>query len=258
MVLPALPSANHLLIERKERGQFVPFWRRGKPPCRDPGLRQSCVRREYLQNQNSAGFPQIYALFRIASSFLSSSPPTPCRSLSVRSLPTWAAWAGGRVPHLGGLKGTTRPQIRLDCKPSGWTVMRLISRLLGTVVLLCIAISAEAATRDRADVEYPAAVFAPVREAEKGVGQRFEREDGRAVLSIYARESEDDDTPASYLRKTDNPCLSTNGSAGLSLRSQWNEMGQFFIADATSLLAVPPYIVSTWCIHKAKKRPGTL
>jgi len=94
--------------------------------------------------------------------------------------------------------------------------MRLMSPLLGTVVLLCIAISAEAATRDRAGsldwqtfqvpeygthVEYPAKLFAPVGQPEKGVGQRFEREDGRAVLSIYARENEDDDTPASYLRK---------------------------------------------------------
>ena len=95
--------------------------------------------------------------------------------------------------------------------------MRVMSPLLGGVALLCIPMfSAEAAARDRAGsldwqtfqvpeygthVEYPAAVFAPVGEAEKGVGQRFEREDGRAVLSIYARENEDDDTPASYLRK---------------------------------------------------------
>ena len=153
--------------------------------------------------------------------------------------------------------------------------MRLMSPLLGTVVLLCIAISAEAATRDRAGsldwqtfqvpeygthVEYPAKLFAPVGQPEKGVGQRFEREDGRAVLSIYARENEDDDTPAIVIseRTYDNPCLITNGSAGPSLRSQWNEMGQFFIADATSLLAVPPYIVSTWCIHKAKRTPGIL
>jgi hypothetical protein len=95
--------------------------------------------------------------------------------------------------------------------------MRLMSRLLGSVALLCITMfSAEAAMRDRANaldwqtyqvpeygthVEYPAKLFAPVGEAEKGIGRRFEREDGRAVLSIYARENEDDDTPASYLRK---------------------------------------------------------
>jgi hypothetical protein len=95
--------------------------------------------------------------------------------------------------------------------------MRLIARLLGMVPLLCIAMcSAEAATRDQAGtldwetfqvpeygtrVQYPAKLFAPVGEPEKGVGQRFEREDGRAVLSIYASENQDDDTPASYLKK---------------------------------------------------------
>lgn len=50
-------------------------------------------------------------------------------------------------------------------------------------------------------VEYPARLFAPVGEPEKGIGQRFEKEDGRAVLSIYVRENPEDDTPASYLRK---------------------------------------------------------
>jgi hypothetical protein len=50
-------------------------------------------------------------------------------------------------------------------------------------------------------VEYPARIFTAVGEAEKGVGRRFESKDGRAILSIYARENEDDDTPASYLRR---------------------------------------------------------
>ena len=50
-------------------------------------------------------------------------------------------------------------------------------------------------------VEYPARIFVAVREPEKGTGQRFESDGGRAVLSIYARENEDDDTPVSYLRK---------------------------------------------------------
>ena len=50
-------------------------------------------------------------------------------------------------------------------------------------------------------LEYPARIFAPVAEAEKGIGQRFESDDGRATLSIYARENEDGHTPASYLRK---------------------------------------------------------
>jgi hypothetical protein len=50
-------------------------------------------------------------------------------------------------------------------------------------------------------VEYPARIFTAVGEAEKGVGRRFESKDGRAILSIYARENEDGDTPVSYLRK---------------------------------------------------------
>ena len=50
-------------------------------------------------------------------------------------------------------------------------------------------------------VEYPARIFTAVGEAEKGFGRRFESKDGRAILSIYARENEDDDTPASYLRR---------------------------------------------------------
>jgi hypothetical protein len=50
-------------------------------------------------------------------------------------------------------------------------------------------------------IQYPANVFAPVGKAEKGVGQRFERADGRAVLSIYASFNEAGDTPASYVRR---------------------------------------------------------
>ena len=34
-------------------------------------------------------------------------------------------------------------------------------------------------------IQYPATIFAPVGKAEKGLGQRFERADGRATLSIY-------------------------------------------------------------------------
>ncbi|MGA7485557.1 MAG: hypothetical protein WBW74_01250 [Xanthobacteraceae bacterium] len=41
----------------------------------------------------------------------------------------------------------------------------------------------------------------PVGKAEKGVGQRLSSGDGRAALTIYSRENEDGDTPASYLKK---------------------------------------------------------
>ena len=49
-------------------------------------------------------------------------------------------------------------------------------------------------------VLYPAGIFAPAGEAEKGIGQRFETSDGRAALSIYSRENDAGETPAAYLR----------------------------------------------------------
>jgi len=100
---------------------------------------------------------------------------------------------------------------------SGWPIMRPICAVFGSLALLSVATSAaQAEGRDRAGsldwqtfkvpeygtrVEYPAGIFAAVGEAEKGVGQRFESDDGHAVLSVYARENEDGDTPTSYLRK---------------------------------------------------------
>jgi hypothetical protein len=50
-------------------------------------------------------------------------------------------------------------------------------------------------------VEYPAGIF-EVSEgrAEQGVGERLRSADGRAVLTIYSRENDTADTPASYLR----------------------------------------------------------
>ena len=49
-------------------------------------------------------------------------------------------------------------------------------------------------------VLYPARIFAPVGEAETGVGQRFESSNGRAVLSIYSRENSAGETPIAYLK----------------------------------------------------------
>jgi hypothetical protein len=50
-------------------------------------------------------------------------------------------------------------------------------------------------------VEYPASIFAVADgKAEKGFGQRFSSADGRSVLTIYTRENEAGDTPASYLK----------------------------------------------------------
>src|SRR5262245_43007624 len=50
-------------------------------------------------------------------------------------------------------------------------------------------------------IDYPAGIFIPAGDPEKGVGRRFERHDGRAVLSIYSRDNAEGDTPESYLRK---------------------------------------------------------
>ena len=50
-------------------------------------------------------------------------------------------------------------------------------------------------------VEYPARIFDPAGETKRGIGQRFESPDGRAILSIYASENEAGDTPGTYLRR---------------------------------------------------------
>jgi hypothetical protein len=49
-------------------------------------------------------------------------------------------------------------------------------------------------------IQYPAGIFSPAGKPEKGVGQRFERADGRAVLSIYSRPNEAGENPTTYLR----------------------------------------------------------
>jgi hypothetical protein len=49
-------------------------------------------------------------------------------------------------------------------------------------------------------VEYPASIFAPAGRPGTGVGERFERADGRAILSIYSRHNESGETPATYLK----------------------------------------------------------
>jgi len=50
-------------------------------------------------------------------------------------------------------------------------------------------------------VDYPAGIFSPSGPPGKGVGERFETEDGRAVLTIYSDENSAGDTPAAYVRK---------------------------------------------------------
>jgi hypothetical protein len=49
-------------------------------------------------------------------------------------------------------------------------------------------------------IKYPASILTPAGKPDKGVGQRFERADGRAVLSIYSRPNEAGENPTTYLR----------------------------------------------------------
>lgn len=88
--------------------------------------------------------------------------------------------------------------------------------LAGTLATLSLVPGAEAQIRNRQSafewqtfvvpefgttVEYPARIFSvPDGKAEKGFGQRFNSADGRAVLTVYTRENEAGDTPASYLK----------------------------------------------------------
>src|SRR5258708_16126389 len=97
--------------------------------------------------------------------------------------------------------------------------MRALAKcVIGTVLVTCSMLaSAEARLSGRyseafawqtfkisdfgTQVEYPAGIFAVADgAAEKGVGQRLRSADGRALLTIYSRENEAEDTPASYLK----------------------------------------------------------
>jgi hypothetical protein len=49
-------------------------------------------------------------------------------------------------------------------------------------------------------IDYPAGILAPAGAPKTGTGETFESQDGRAVLSVYARENTAGESPASYLR----------------------------------------------------------
>src|SRR3981189_2717879 len=88
--------------------------------------------------------------------------------------------------------------------------------LVGTLATLSVVSGAEAQMHARQPAldwqtflvpefgtrgDYPASIFSvPDGKAEKGFGQRFNSADGRSVLTIYTRENEAGDTPASYLK----------------------------------------------------------
>jgi hypothetical protein len=50
-------------------------------------------------------------------------------------------------------------------------------------------------------VQIPAGIFIPAGKPRQGSGQRFERADGRAVLSIYSRPNKMGESPATYLKQ---------------------------------------------------------
>ena len=80
---------------------------------------------------------------------------------------------------------------------------------LACITLLAFVSNAEARFREQSPadwrtfkvpdfgtkVQYPADIFSPAGQPEMGLGQRFERADERAVLSIYARPNKAGDTP---------------------------------------------------------------
>ena len=94
------------------------------------------------------------------------------------------------------------------------TAMTKYYACLAAMTLLALVPNAEARIREQSPVDwrtfevpdfgtriqYPASIFTPAGQPEMGLGQRFERADGRAVLSIYARANKGD-TPRTYLRK---------------------------------------------------------
>jgi hypothetical protein len=50
-------------------------------------------------------------------------------------------------------------------------------------------------------VQFPANIFAPAGQPERGSGQQFKRADGRAILSIYSRPNATGESPATYLKQ---------------------------------------------------------
>ena len=99
----------------------------------------------------------------------------------------------------------------------GLTTVLVTAGVMSNLILaLSVLRSADAQVREREEldwqsfqvpefgttVDYPASIFSePDGRPEKGTGQRFDSANGRAVMTIYARENEDGDTPASYLKK---------------------------------------------------------
>jgi hypothetical protein len=114
----------------------------------------------------------------------------------------------------GGLEPTGGLCLTFLAKQVGFQAMKWLLHL--TIILLALTCEAQARVQSSykaADwrtfevrdfgtkIQYPADIFSPAGEPEMGLGQRFARADGRAVLSIYARSNEAGETPRTYLRK---------------------------------------------------------
>jgi hypothetical protein len=111
-----------------------------------------------------------------------------------------------------GTSGRFVPYLRRETR--GPRSMRWFSRCLAGITLFALVSNAQAQFREQRPVDwrtfevpdfgtkiqYPADIFNPAGKPETGLGQRFERADGRAVLSIYSRPNEAGETPKTYLR----------------------------------------------------------
>jgi hypothetical protein len=113
----------------------------------------------------------------------------------------------------GSMLAHGRVHAHLDVGESAMT--KYYGCLAAAIILLALVPNAEARSREQSPadwrtfevpdfgtrIQYPASIFTPAGRPEMGVGQRFERADGQAVLSIYATSNKGGETPRTYLRK---------------------------------------------------------
>jgi hypothetical protein len=148
-------------------------------------------------------------------------------------------------------------------------------RFLLAIILVTLASTAHAQSREQKPVDwrtfeipdfgtriqYPAGIFSPAGKPETGVGQRFERADGRAVLSVYSRPNEAGDNPATYLRsnlRVSRPALDYARITRSFFAISSERHGVIFTVGVTSpAVRVAPFIASTLNIRKRKNALGT-
>jgi hypothetical protein len=115
---------------------------------------------------------------------------------------------------LTGDQGTIGWIINYLRKPRPVVIMRMRSLASVTLAALLSSSSAHAQVGERGPIQWrtfevpefgtrvqvPANIFVPAGKPKRGSGQRFERADGRAVLSIYSRPNETGESPRTYLQ----------------------------------------------------------